>query len=153
MNDSGYSGTPLAKKPGIKNGSLIRLVNQPEYYFDLFDDMPTGIIISKEKKTKKHFIHYFTKEAQDLPRDILPLKNEIVSNGIIWISWPKKSSKVPTNITEDIIRQAALVNGLVDVKVCAVDEMWSGLKLVIPLKDRVAPFFQLRHAEFNRCGD
>lgn len=139
MNNAGYSGTPLAKKLGIKNGFRIRIVNQPLHYFDLFDDMPAGIILAKEKKSKKHFIHYFTKEAQDLRRDILPLKNEIVSNGIIWISWPKKSSKVLTNISEDIIRETALANGLVDVKVCAVDEIWSGLKLVIPVKDRISP--------------
>jgi exosome complex RNA-binding protein Rrp4 len=76
------------------------------------------------------------KEERQLQRDILKLKDQIEQNGMIWISWPKKSSKVETDITEDLIRNLALKNGLVDIKVCAVDETWSGLKLVIPVKNR-----------------
>lgn len=134
----GYSGTPLAKKLGIKNGFKIRLVNQPDYYFQLFNDMPENIRILTDKKTKKNLIHYFTKQAKDLYKDISFLKSEIEANGMIWISWPKKASKVPTDITEDVVRELALTKGLVDIKVCAVDEIWSGLKLVIPVKDRIA---------------
>ena len=81
---------------------------------------------------------HFSQQAKDLHKDIRLLKNEIEPNGIIWISWPKKASKVITDITEDVIRNLALANGLVDIKVCAVDETWSGLKLVIPVKDRNA---------------
>lgn len=136
MKTTGYSGTPLAKKLGIKEGFSIRIVNQPDHYFDLFEDFPENIDIRKEKKTKKDFIHYFTKQSKELDRDIISLKNEIVSNGMIWISWPKKSSKIITDVTEDVIRHLALTNGLVDIKVCAVDDVWSGLKLVIPVKDR-----------------
>lgn len=136
MPSTGYSGTPLAKKLGIKEGFIIRLVNQPDYYFDLFTDMPEDIIIAIDKKNKKQFIHYFTNQAKELVRDIVLLKNEIEPNGIIWVSWPKKASKVPTDITEDVIRQVAVANGLVDIKVCAVDDVWSGLKLVIPVKSR-----------------
>lgn len=136
MKATGYSGTPLAKKLGIKEGFSIRIVNQPDHYFDLFEDFPENIDIRKEKKTKKDFIHYFTKQSKELDRDIISLKNEIVSNGMIWISWPKKSSKIKTDVTEDVIRHLALTNGLVDIKVCAVDDVWSGLKLVIPVKDR-----------------
>lgn len=136
MKTAGYSGTPLAKKLGIKEGFNIRIVNQPDHYFDLFEDLPKTIEFSSDKRTKKDFIHYFTKQAKELERDIAPLKNEIVANGIIWISWPKKSSKIVTDITEDTIRTLALKNGLVDVKVCAVDDVWSGLKLIIPVKDR-----------------
>lgn len=136
MKTTGYSGTPLAKKLGIKEGFSIRIVNQPDHYFDLFEDFPENIDIRKEKKTKKDFIHYFTKQSKELDRDIISLKNEIVSNGMIWISWPKKSSKIKTDVTEDVIRHLALTNGLVDIKVCAVDDVWSGLKLVIPVKDR-----------------
>ncbi len=136
IKTSGYSGTPLAKKLGIKEGFKIRLVNQPVYYFDLFTDMPGNILILDEKKTKKNLIHYFTKQARDLHNDMLSLRNEIEQNGIIWISWPKKASKIVTDLTEDVIRNSALSNGLVDIKVCAVDEIWSGLKLVIPVKDR-----------------
>jgi Protein of unknown function (DUF3052) len=77
-----------------------------------------------------------SQEAKDLHKDIVSLRNEIEQNGMIWISWPKKASKIVTNITEDVIRDLVLKNGLVDIKVCAVDEIWSGLKLVIPVKER-----------------
>ncbi len=138
MKTSGYSGTPLAKKLGIKESYNIRLVNPPDYYFELFDDLPKDIKIAKDKKSKKNLIHYFTKQLADLEKNIVALRNEIEPNGMIWISWPKKASKVVTDIIEDDIRALALANGLVDVKVCAVDEIWSGLKLVIPLKERKA---------------
>ena len=136
VQNSGYSATPLAKKLGIKEGFKIRIVNQPTYYFDLFTVMPENISILADKKVKKNLIHYFTKQAKDLHKDITSLKNEIEQDGAIWISWPKKASKVTTDITEDFIRELALANGLVDIKVCAVDETWSGLKLVIPVKNR-----------------
>lgn len=131
---AGYSGTSLAKKLGIKEGFRIALFNEPEYYFKLFTDFPTDVKFIN--KSKLDFIHYFVKEEKQLAKDINKLKNQIEQNGMIWISWPKKSSKVETDITEDIIRKLALKNGLVDIKVCAVDETWSGLKLVIPVKDR-----------------
>lgn len=136
MKTIGYSGTPLAKKLGIKEGYKVRIVNQPDYYFDLFDSLPKSIEFKNEKKSKKDFIHFFTRHGKELEGAIVSLKNEIFLHGMIWISWPKKSSKVVTDITEDTIRNLALANGLVDVKVCAVDEVWSGLKLVIPVKDR-----------------
>lgn len=131
---SGYSGTPLAKKLGIKEGFKIALYQQPEYYFNLFTDFPNDVKIIN--KSKVDFIHYFVKEEKQLLKDISKLKNQIEQNGMIWISWPKKSSKVETDITENAIRNIALKNGLVDIKVCAVDEIWSGLKMVIPVKDR-----------------
>ena len=135
MQPSGYSGTPLSKKLGLKEGLTISVFNQPDYYFDLFTDLP-GIKITKDSKIMKDFIHYFVREEKKLVKDIYNLKEQIVQNGMIWVSWPKKSSKVETNITEDVVRNIALKNGLVDVKVCAVDEVWSGLKLVIPIKTR-----------------
>ena len=138
MANTGYSVTPLAKKLGIKEGFKIRLVNQPEYYFKLFDYFPENVIIKSDKKSKKNLIHFFTKDTSELKDNIVLLKNEIEVNGIIWISWPKKASKIQTDITEDKVRNLALKNGLVDIKVCAVDEIWSGLKLVIPVKDRIA---------------
>lgn len=131
---AGYSGTPLAKKLGIKEGFRISLFHQPEYYFNLFTDLPAEVKINN--KAKVDFVHYFVKEEKKLLKDICKLKNAIEQNGMIWISWPKKSSKVETDITEDVIRNIALKAGLVDIKVCAVDETWSGLKLVIPVKDR-----------------
>lgn len=138
MRSSGYSRTPLAKKLGIKDGFKIRLVHPPANYFELFDAMPANVLFLKDKKSKKNFIHYFTGEEKELQKDIGSLRNEIEEAGMIWISWPKKASKIPTNVTEDTIRGLALSHGLVDVKVCAVDETWSGLKLVIPVKDRIS---------------
>lgn len=134
MATAGYSGTPLAKKLGIKEGFTIALINQPEYYFSLFTDFPENVKVIN--KTGVDLVHYFASEEKKLQKDIGQLKNRIQPNGVIWISWPKKSSNVVTDVTEDVIRSIALKNGLVDIKVCAVDETWSGLKLVIPLKDR-----------------
>ena len=135
MPVAGYSGTPLAKKLGIREGFRIALFNQPEYYFRLFTDFPENVKFINNK-SKVDLIHYFVKEGKQLATDIHKLKDTIEQNGMIWISWPKKSSKVETDITEDVVRHLALTNGLVDIKVCAVDETWSGLKLVIPVKDR-----------------
>ena len=135
---AGYSSTPLAKKLGIKPGFKMRLINAPDYYFELFTDMPEDIRILTDKKTKKNFIHVFVKKLNELEKYIFEIKNEIEQDGIIWISWYKKSSKIPTDVTEDKIRETALANGLVDIKVCAVDDVWSGLKLVIPVKTRIS---------------
>lgn len=136
MQPAGYSGTPLAKKLGIKAGFKIRLYYQPDYYFKLFDDLPSDISQFKDSRTKKNLVHYFTTSSVKLENDINELREEIEQNGMIWISWPKKASKVATDLNENIIREIALRNGLVDVKVCAIDETWSALKLVIRLKDR-----------------
>lgn len=133
---AGYSGTPLAKKLGIKPGFNIKLINAPEYYFTLFTDLPADLQINNDSPELKDFIHFFTKEKDEYTNTLPGLRSQIKPNGMIWISWPKKSSKVITDITEDIIRNFALQNGLVDIKVCAVDEIWSGLKLVIPVSDR-----------------
>jgi len=136
MKTTGYSGTPLAKKLGILQGFKIRLINPPDYYYDLLYDLPTGIKELKGKKIKKNFIHYFATNATQFNKDIKQLRQEIEENGMIWVSWYKKSAKIETDLNENIIRDIALNNGLVDVKVCAIDEVWSGLKLVIRLKDR-----------------
>lgn len=133
---AGYSGTPLAKKLGLKAGFQIKLVNPPEYYFNLFDDLPAGLNFKNDQGVKKDFIHFFTKNENEYIKILLFLKEEIKPNGMIWVSWPKKSSKIITDITEDMIRNYAIKIGLVDIKVCAVNEIWSGLKLVIPVKDR-----------------
>jgi hypothetical protein len=132
----GYSGTPLAKKLGIKNGLIIKIVNQPEGYFDLFGDLPSDLQIIEDNEKPKDFIHYFSKDVSQLEQDIESLKNQLEQNGMIWISWPKKSSKVKTDLNGNIVREIGLQNGLVDIKVCAVNEIWSGLKFVIPVKDR-----------------
>jgi hypothetical protein len=136
LKPAGYSGTPLAKKLGIKEGYKVRLINQPGYYFELFTDLPEKLLFPGDKKVKKNFIHYFAIKTKDLQKEIPNLKKEIAEDGIIWVSWYKKSSKIPTDVTENMVRDLALANGLVDVKVCAIDEYWSGLKLVIPLRER-----------------
>jgi hypothetical protein len=136
---TGYSGTPLAKKLGIKPAFKIRLINEPDYYFQLFTDLPSEICFEDNEETKKDLIHFFTAKKHELLTTLPLLKTQIKPAGMIWVSWPKKASKVYTDVTEDVIRDLALKTGLVDIKVCAVDEIWSGLKLVIPIKNR-APF-------------
>lgn len=136
---SGYSGTPLAKKLGIKSKAYVRLINAPGHYMQLFTDMPADVYFIGDEDVKNDVIHFFTKNHNEL-LDLLPnLKEQIKPDGMIWVSWPKKASKVTADITEDKIRDFALSIGLVDIKVCAVDEIWSGLKLVIPVKDRKVP--------------
>ncbi|GGI55768.1 DUF3052 domain-containing protein [Winogradskyella haliclonae] len=137
MKTSGYSGTPLAKKLGIKNGFKIKIVNEPEGYFELFLDLPEDLKKIADIKTKKDFIHFFTKNASQLDNAIKELKQEMEQNGMLWISWPKKASKVETDLNGNIVREIGLKNGLVDIKVCAINDVWSGLKFVIPVKDRV----------------
>ena len=136
MKSSGYTGTLLARKLGIKPGFKIKLYNEPDYYLGLFSDLPTDLKELSDKKSKKDFIHYFALNAAQLNKDINQLRQEIVENGMIWISWYKKSSNIETDLDENIIRDLALNCGLVDVKVCAINELWSGLKFVIRLKDR-----------------
>jgi hypothetical protein len=131
-----YSSTPLAKKLGIKPGFRIRIINAPLHYFELFADMPGDLKIYHDGRAKKDFIHYFCTDIEALNKDIKSLKAQLVSNGMLWISWYKKSAKIATDVNEDGIRAIALKNGLVDIKVCAVDDLWSGLKLVIPLSAR-----------------
>lgn len=136
MAATGYSGTPLVKKLGIKEGFVIRVVNEPSHYVDLLVGMPGNVMLLKDKMRAKDLIHYFTTSKAELERDIVSLRKEIFPNGMIWVSWPKKAAKIVTDITEDLIRNVAIKNGLVDIKVCAVDEVWSGLKLVVPVKER-----------------
>lgn len=136
MSSAGYSGTPLAKKLGIKEGFQVRLINEPKNYHQLFTDFPVSATIAKDDKEPKDLIHFFTTKKKELESSLLQLRNEIKPNGSIWVSWPKKTAKVVTDVTEDVIRDLALKSSLVDVKVCAVDEVWSGLKLVIPVKER-----------------
>ncbi len=136
MKIAGYSGTPLTKKLGIKPGFRIKIVEAPEDYFSLFTDLPTDLEIITDVEIEKDFIHYFATSSLQLKKDIKQLKKEMVQQGILWISWPKKTSKVATDLNGNIVREIGLGAGLVDIKVCAVNEIWSGLKFVIPVKDR-----------------
>ncbi|HUJ15524.1 MAG TPA: DUF3052 domain-containing protein [Thermoanaerobaculia bacterium] len=122
---AGYSGTPLAKKLGIEPGATILLDGAP-------DDYPSkGANIARSISDRVDLVHIFSKSAGELDAKLRRLRDRIRPDAVVWVSWPKKSSKVPTDITEDVIRDIALPLGFVDVKVCAVDDVWSGLKLVI----------------------
>jgi len=136
VQSAGYSGTALSKKLGIKEGFKLRLLNPPAHYFHLFTDLPVNVKQNKDLNIKNDLIHFFVTEIEVLKAELPVLKKQIKPNGCIWVSWPKKSSKMHTEVTENEIRHFAFTNGLVDIKVCAVDEIWSGLKLVIPVKDR-----------------
>lgn len=133
---AGYSGTPLVKKLGIKSHFRLYLKNPPSNYGDLISPLPEGVTILKRLTQHIDMIHFFTRSRGELTVEIENYMNRIRQDGMIWISWPKKASKVPTDVTEDVIREVVLPLGLVDVKVCAVDEIWSGLKLVIRRKKR-----------------
>lgn len=132
---AGYSGTPLIKKLGIKDNFKIRLMGEPGYYIKMLDELP-GVKIQKTKFHDLDFIHLFEKDEAKLKQQIPILKKQLKQNGMIWISWPKKSSKLITTLTDLVVRNTAIANGLVDIKVCAVDEVWSGLKFVIPVNKR-----------------
>ncbi len=134
----GYSGTPLAKKLGMKAGMRVVLVDAPDGFVDLLGELPEGIeVTAGEAPTAPvDILHIFTNLRDDLFRSLDGGQRSIKQDGAIWVSWYKKASKMPTEITEDLIREAALPLGLVDVKVCAVDDKWSGLKLVIRKENR-----------------
>ena len=134
---SGYSGTPLAKKLGIKEGFKIMLYKHPTHYFDLFTDLPSGLIeLEKAQPEEADFIHLFCKSMADLILAVEKYKPALKKNGLLWVSWPKGSSKILTDLKRDMIREHLLEIGLVDVKVAAIDENWSGLKFVYRVKDR-----------------
>lgn len=134
----GYSGTPLFKKLGIKSSCLVYLQNAPTNYFELLGDLPNAVHFTDNLETKVDLIHVFTNDFNELAKSLDYFQNRIKDEGSIWISWYKKSAKIPTELTEDIIRNTALKLKLVDVKVCAVDEKWSGLKFVIRRENRKA---------------
>jgi hypothetical protein len=134
MVPSGYSGTPLLKKLGIKPGMKMLLIHAPEEYNDLLG-IDVSSFLCKERE-KPDFVHLFVNSEDHLYLEMQKLKPLIHPQIIIWVSWYKKTSGVKTDITEDSIRNYALQNNLVDVKVCAVDEKWSALKLVVPLAKR-----------------
>lgn len=134
---AGYSGTPLAQKLGLKSGYTVLTLNAPDDYSSLLGDPYDIKIIADKPAGKPDVIHLFTNSRDELFTKLAELRNMIRQEGSIWVSWYKKASKLPTEITEDTVREAALPLGLVDVKVCAVDDKWSGLKLVIRKENRI----------------
>jgi len=137
MNKSGYSGTPLAKKLGLKEDFKVVLIDPPKYYWKLFEIVPSGIHeISNPTEGTIDFIHLFCTTRIELKAHSAQCKSFLKKNGSLWVSWPKGSSKIPTDLKREPIREHLLSIGLVDVKVCAVDEDWSGLKFMYRITDR-----------------
>jgi hypothetical protein len=133
---AGYSGTPLARKLGIIENDRVVTIGAPDDYDRMLAPVPDGVRFSTRIGTDPRFVHVFTRSREQLEQRLVALRQQILDDGMVWISWPKKSSGVGTDVTEDVIRELALPLGFVDVKVCAVDETWSGLKLVIRREHR-----------------
>lgn len=133
---AGYSKTPLVKKLGIKPGFRVYFVNLPDNLCALLGELPAEVSTLKAADGVIDYIQLFTKSREELRHEVPVLKKSLAENGMLWISWPKKASRVATEVDEQLVRSTGLQNGLVDVKICAVDEVWSGLKFVYRLKDR-----------------
>jgi hypothetical protein len=133
---AGYSGTPLWKKLGIKPGTALYADGAPANYRQLLEPLPEGVTILRRLSGPAALVHLFCRDAKALADKLATYRDRIAPDGTLWVSWPKKASGVPTDVTEDVIRDAALPLGLVDTKVCAVDDVWSGLKLVLRLEHR-----------------
>ncbi len=131
MSPAGYSGTPLTKKLGIEAGAAVAFLNAPEDFAETLGDMPDGVTERRRLLGPLDVIVFFTVRRADLERRIERLKAALDPTGRLWIAWPKRASKVETDMTEDVVRDVALPLGLVDNKVAAIDETWSGLQLVI----------------------
>jgi len=129
---AGYSGTPLTRKLGIKPATTVTVINQPVGYRKLLGKHADGVEFTDRVKSGSSFIHFFTTRRSELEKQLDRLRAKVSDTGTLWVSWPKKSAGVPTDVTEDVIRA-------VDVKVCAIDETWSGLKLVIRRTNRKLP--------------
>lgn len=130
-NPTGYSGTPLAKKLGIKAACRLYLVNAPAGYLALLAPLPAGVQVMERANGGVDVAQIFVTERTELDRQLTQLRKTLRADAALWISWPKKSARVASTVTEDTIRELALPLGFVDIKVCAVDAVWSGLKLVV----------------------
>jgi hypothetical protein len=135
---AGYSGTPLPKKLGIKPGHLIALLGAPDGFDATLGTLPEDVSVQTGRAGKQPFdvIVLFVKKRAELEKAIAALRPRMAPACGLWVAWPKRASKVPTDITEHVVREIALPTGLVDNKVCAIDEVWSGLRLVIRLENR-----------------
>jgi len=132
---AGYSGTPLVKKLGIKPGFNIAFVNAPSGYANELE-LPADVIINSRAGKRLDFAQLFVKSEKELKAKFSEYAKRLNASGMLWVSWPKKSSGVATDVSEGTVRAIGLAAGLVDVKICAVDEVWSGLKFVFRLRDR-----------------
>ena len=128
---AGYSGTPLVIKLGIKPASNVLVLGAPAGYRALLDGLPRDVRFVTTASGSTDFAHTFCTKRSEMAKTLTALRRKLPPAAVIWVSWPKKSSRVETDITEDTVREVALPLGLVDVKVCAIDDVWSGLKLVV----------------------
>jgi hypothetical protein len=135
---AGYSGTPLPKKLGIKPPLTLVTIDAPREYRSWLGELAAGVRIASTTVTPLQAVHLFATKRSLLAKALPGLRKELAQAGFVWVSWPKKASKVETDITEDVIRELALPLGFVDIKVCAVSDVWSGLKLVIRKSERTA---------------
>lgn len=134
---AGYSGTPLTKKLGIKEGFHVGLTNSPKGFRTELTDLPADVKFSTDKLPNQlDLILLFVDSERMMKRELPKLMRKIPTNGILWVAWPKKSSGVDTDLSFDNVQKFGLAAGLVDVKICAINEIWSGLKFVYRLKDR-----------------
>lgn len=133
---AGYSGTPLVKKLGIKPGFSVRLINSPRGYEKTLGELPDDVRLLSRLTKDISFIQLFAGKRSELDKHLGKAKKALSKSGMLWVSWPKKSSSVATDIDENYVRKTGLKAGLVDVKICAVDDIWSGLKFVFRLRDR-----------------
>jgi hypothetical protein len=133
---AGYSGTPLAKKLGIKEGHTVGVINAPDDFDGLLDPLPDGAKIVGGVRSRRDVVVAFVKGRRELEQKLAAMTKAIFPDGALWVAWPKKASKVPTDVTEDVVRAVALPTGLVDNKVCAIDDTWSGLRLVVRVANR-----------------
>jgi hypothetical protein len=133
---AGYSGTPLPKKLGVKENQRIGLVNKPSDFESLLGDLPVNVHVVKRLTAPLDLVLLFVVAERALAKQFPSIAKKIAPNGMIWVAWPKKSSGVPTDLSFERVQRIGLDCGLVDVKICAIDEVWSGLKFVLRLKDR-----------------
>lgn len=136
MDRSGYSGTPLAKKLGYKDGQQVILVHQPDHYFTLLKQLPQVNLLKMHAVESADLIHLFCTTTDDLAANFPPMKQALKKTGMLWVSWPKRGSGMKSDLDGNVVRAFGLAQGLVDVKVCAVDAKWSGLKFMFRKKDR-----------------
>ena len=135
---AGYSATPLPKKLGIRPPLTLVTIDAPREYRSWLGTLAPGVRVAKTMAAPLHAVHLFARKRSVLAKQLATLRQQLEQTGFVWVSWPKKASKVETDITEDVIREVALPLGFVDIKVCAVSDLWSGLKLVIRRSERTA---------------
>lgn len=131
MTPAGYSGTPLAQKLGLRDGQRVFVAAAPTGYADWLAPLPTGLVFAREVDSSIDLVHHFADARAELAKALATYRRTLRADATVWVSWPKKAARRPTDLDENVVRELALPLGFVDVKVCAVSEVWSGLKLVV----------------------